>query len=270
LLPLFVDLAEFAVVIAVALTAILAKAIDGRGFIASVAVGLSIIYGGGPSWFVLVGLFFILGVAFTFYKYGYKEKLGGAQEKGGARNWPNILANGGIPSVVALWNLLDPSSLAVGVFIGAVSAAAADTAATELGLLSSATPRLITNPARKVPPGTSGGVTGLGFSGAALASAIIGATAAFLVVGGSPGGAMAAALAGGVGGACVDSLLGALVQRHGYCVICLRPTEAVSHCGEKTKKTRGSAIVENNVVNFLSTAAGGALGLLAFYAVTLA
>ncbi|HKT22816.1 MAG TPA: hypothetical protein VJR06_09455, partial [Nitrososphaerales archaeon] len=46
------------------------------------------------------------------------------------------------------------------------------------------------------------------------------------------------------------------VQRKGYCVVCLKPTEALKHCGERTRTTAGSPFVENNVVNLASTVAG--------------
>src|SRR5713226_4698316 len=151
-LTLVVAVTEFFVVVGVALAAVLLSTIDARGFLASVAVGLAIIYGGGLQWFVIVAVFFILGVAFTLYKYGYKKKIGGAQDKGGARNWPNILANGGFASIVAVWNFVGPSPALAAMFLGAISASAADTAATELGLLSHSRPRLITHPSKGGPP----------------------------------------------------------------------------------------------------------------------
>lgn len=267
MLTLEVGLAEFFLVIVIALSAIWSKTIDGRGFLASVAVGLSIVYGGGPAWFVLVAMFFVLGVAFTFYQYSYKKKLGGAQEKGGARNWPNVLANGGAASVVAVFNFVHPSLAAAALFLGAVSTAAADTAATELGLLSKGRPRLITNLTKRVPPGTSGGVSSLGFAGAALASLVIGVAAAVLGVTSSAAGALVSCVIGGVGGTTFDSLLGAAVQRKGYCRICMKPTELVTHCGEETRRTGGSRFIENNTVNLLATCVGAAAGLAVYYAV---
>jgi uncharacterized protein (TIGR00297 family) len=252
---------EFFVVVAVALAAVLLNTIDARGFLASAAVGFAIVYGGGIQWFVVVAVFFILGVAFTLFKYGYKRSIGGAQGKGGARNWPHILANGGFASMVALWNLFSPGSPLTAMFLGAISASAADTAATELGLLSHSRPRLITHPSRWVPPGTSGGVSPLGFVGAAFASLIIGGMA--VTLGFLPEWyiLIPMCLVGGVFGALVDSLIGAAVQRKGYCVICLKPTEALKHCGEKTRTTRGASFIENNVVNVVSTLAGAGASL---------
>lgn len=264
LLTVVILTAKFFVVLAFALAAVLLKTIDGRGFLASAAVGFSVIYGGGFSWFVIVAVFFALGVGFTLYKYGYKRELGAAQEKGGARNWPNILANGGTASAFAILNFSGPHLALSVLFLGAISTAGADTVATELGLLSHAKPRLITKPGSTVQPGTSGGVTLLGLIGAVFASLVIGCMA--LLIGVGPGGVavLVVCVFGGVVGACFDSLLGAAVQRKGYCVVCLKPTEALRHCGEATHTSGGVIFVENNVVNVLATAIGAvaALGLL--------
>lgn len=257
---------EFLIVIAFALTATLLNTIDGRGFLASAVVGFSIIYGGGPSWFVIVAVFFSLGVFFTLYKYGYKRRLGSAQEKGGTRSWPNILANGGMATVVALVNFARPTPALSVLFLGAISASAADTVATEVGLLSHSKPRLITNLARTVAPGTSGGVTLLGVLGAVFASLVIGSMAFFLGVTSMRLAVVPICVIGGVFGACFDSVLGAAVQRRGYCVICHKPTEALRHCGESTQVEGGVQYIENNMVNLLATVAGAAVCLAVFLA----
>jgi len=257
---------EFFVVVAFALAAVLLNTIDARGFLASATVGFAVMYGGGFSWFIIVAVFFSLGVAFTLYKYGYKRRLGSAQGKGGARNWPHILANGGLASIAAIWNIKSPGTIPATVFLGAISTSAADTVATELGLLSRSQPMLITHPSQQVTPGTSGGVTALGFVGATFASLVIGIMALALGILPGPYVILPVCVIGGVIGAVFDSLVGATVQRKGYCVVCLKPTEALKHCGERTKATQGKWYIENNIVNVLSTIAGAAAAYATFLA----
>ena len=260
-LTAFIVVIDLFVVVAFALVAIFTKALDGRGFLASVAVGYSILLGGGVGWFVIVAVFFTLGVSFTWYKYEYKKKLGGAQEKGGARNWPNILANGGVASIFAVAGYFDPSPAFAVLFLGSISTAAADTVATELGLLSKGLPRLITHPTKSVSPGTSGGVSPLGFGGAILASLVIGVMGFLLGVAKNPLLVISICLTGGLAGCVFDSLLGAAVQRKGHCVVCMKPTEALHHCGEPTQRTGGVSFIENNIVNLLATLVGSAVAL---------
>ena len=262
---LLASLVDLAVVVAFALIAIAASAIDRRGFLASLAVGYPIILGGGWRWFVIVATFFVLGVAFTWYRYEYKKSIGSAQEKGGTRNWPNILANGGIASLLGLGELLVGGTVFSVLYVGAVSAAASDTVATELGLLNRSPPRLITHLGRSVSPGTSGGVSPMGFAGTLLASALIGVVAAVLGVAGGvqPVYVVAISVSGGLIGSVADSVAGATFQRKSYCVVCGKPSESLVHCGEPTRFSSGVRFVDNHVVNVLATVFGalGAIGL---------
>jgi uncharacterized membrane protein len=113
---------------------------------------------------------------------------------------------------------------------------------------------------REVPTGTSGGVSAPG-----IAAAVAGA--AFVAVGalalGWPRGTAAAALAGGIVGSTIDSLLGATVQVRRWCDRCNAPTERTTHaCGALTRVVGGITWLDNDAVNALSTACGGLLGLL--------
>jgi len=262
-LDLTLALVMLAVVVLFALATILLRVLDGRGFLASVAVGYSIIVGGGLGWFIIVAVFFTLGVGFTLYKYEYKKRIGAAQEKGGARNWPNILANGGAASIFALAELFSGGLLFAALFVGSMAAAASDTVSTELGLLSKFKPRLLIRPRSPVPPGTSGGVTPLGFVGAFFASLVIGVMASLLGV--LPGVLLplVAALVGGLAGSVADSFYGATIQRKGFCVVCGKPVENLTHCGgETTRRTGGFPFVENNIVNLLGSVTGALASLI--------
>ncbi|HUK75271.1 MAG TPA: DUF92 domain-containing protein, partial [Nitrososphaerales archaeon] len=181
------------------------------------------------------------------------------------RNWPNILANGGIASLLGLGELLVGGTFFSVLYVGAVSAAASDTVATELGLLNRSPPRLITHLGRSVSPGTSGGVSPMGFAGTLLASALIGVVAAVLGVasGVQPVYVVAISVSGGLIGSVADSVAGATFQRKSYCVVCGKPSESLVHCGEPTRFSSGVRFVDNHVVNVLATVFGalGAIGL---------
>ena len=263
---LLLALGELLIVIVFALVAIRAKALDRGGFLASVAVGYAIFLGGGWQWFLIIASFFILGVGFTWFKYEYKKSIGSAQEKGGARNWPNIVANGGLAAVFGLTELVFGGSVFAVLFVGAMSAAASDTVATELGLLSKSDPRLITHPSVRVSPGMSGGVTALGFLGTLLASAAIGTVAALVAVvgGASPAEIVLVAITGGVVGSVADSAVGATIQRKAVCVVCGKPSEHFVHCNEQTRQQSGLSHIDNNIVNLIATIAGAAASLTLF------
>jgi uncharacterized protein (TIGR00297 family) len=265
-LSLLDSLVDLAIVVAFALIAIGASAIDRRGFLASLAVGYPILLGGGWRWFVIVATFFVLGVAFTWYRYEYKKSIGSAQEKGGTRNWPNILANGGVAALLGLGEFLGGGLVFSVLYVGAVSAAASDTVATELGLLNRSPPRLITDPKTPVSPGTSGGVSPMGIVGTLLASTLIGAVAAFLGVaqGIQPAYIVAVSVSGGMIGSLMDSFAGATFQRKSHCVVCGKASENLTHCGEPTRYSSGVRFVDNHVVNVIATVFG-ALGSVGLY-----
>jgi uncharacterized protein (TIGR00297 family) len=249
---------EVGIVIAFALVAIAAKALDRRGFLASVFVGVGIFLGGGWTWFVIIACFFVLGVGFTWYEYGHKRSLDGAQEKIGTRNWPNVLANGGLAACFGFAELFTGWSVFAVLYLGAMSAAAADTVGTEVGLLSRVTPRLITHPTESVPPGTSGGVTAAGFFGSTGAALVIGLLAVVLGVikGADAGLVILVVLSGGLIASIADSLVGATLQRKGVCTVCGNPSENSRHCDTPVKRRSGIGFIDNNVVNLFATIVG--------------
>jgi uncharacterized membrane protein len=140
-----------------------------------------------------------------------------------------------------------------------LAAAAADTWATEIGTLYGGTPRSILT-WRPVPAGTSGGVSAIGTL-ASVAGAIFIAVIV-RILGWTPRVANMVAL-GGIVGAMVDSVVGATIQARRWCDVCERETERLTHdCGTETRRARGLPWLDNDVVNFLSNAAGGILAAL--------
>ena len=141
------------------------------GVAGAIATGTTTLGLGGLSWGGAMVYFFVSSSAFSHYKE--REKAQTATEKfskGNRRDLKQVAANGGIATLCAVGYGFTPSpavraALEAG-YIGALATATADTWATELGVLSSSTPRLITT-GQPITKGTSGGITPLGTIAAA-------------------------------------------------------------------------------------------------------
>jgi uncharacterized protein (TIGR00297 family) len=236
-----------------------ASGATGAVIIGAVTFGL-----GGWTWGLLLVLFFVTSSALSRFREADKRKAAEASEKGSRRDLGQVLANGGVPAGLALASGLATSEGWLAMFIGALATVTADTWATELGTLSRTPPRLITT-GRVVAAGTSGGISVLGTLAALAGAATIG-LAAGLMPNGLPWWiALLLGLVSGLGGSLIDSLLGAGLQRQGYCPSCQAATEArIHHCGAATKLTGGCSWLGNDAVNFLASLGGGLVALVSW------
>jgi len=254
-----------------------AKALTAQGAIAAGVVGGTIFGLGGLAWAVILIAFFVSSSALSFFKASDLRKRRASEtfDKGGRRDGAQVLANGGVAALLAA--LSSPLGSAAfpylfAGYVGALAAATADTWATELGVLSRARPRLLTTWA-EVDAGTSGAVTltGIGAaSAAALFIGIVSSTALLLLPGEEFAPRLAvpvviAAVAGGLGGSMLDSLLGATLQASYWCPRCDKATESRIHrCGVRSNQVRGINVINNDVVNFAATLAGALFGGLVY------
>lgn len=187
------------------------------GSVASFAVGVVIGLFGSINWLVLLIVFALLGFIVTRFKFELKVMKGVQEGKKGERTYRNVLANSLVPALVAVgaWALGEQDSIVAGlVYLTAISVAASDTIASELGVLSDKT-RLITT-FQKVPPGTDGGVSAYGtmwaLAGAAFAS-LVGWVVLFPGEGVDTD--LLVPIVIGFVGCNVDSLIGATLERRG-------------------------------------------------------
>ena len=214
----------------------------------------------GWNWGVLLIVYFASSTLLSRSGRALKEaRTALIVEKGGERDAVQVLANGAIFTGAAIAMLVRPDVRWVALGAGSLAAAAADTWATEIGTLYGGEPRSILS-WRRVPAGTSGGITPIGTL-AAVSGAMFVAIVAVLL-GWTSAVARHIAL-GGVFGALFDSVLGATVQSRRWCESCGRETERTTHdCGALTRPLRGMNWLDNDLVNFLSNAAGGLLAAL--------
>jgi uncharacterized protein (TIGR00297 family) len=243
----------------IAFAARAAGSLTTSGAVAATVVGTLAVVAGW-NWGTLLILYFLSSTILSRLGRAQKEDLTSPiVAKGGRRDAVQVLANGGVFAAAAIAMLIDPSVRWVALGAGSLAAAAADTWATEVGTLHGGTPRSILT-WRPVPVGTSGGVSLIG-TVAAVAGAAFVAILSWLL-GWVPRIAGTVAL-GGIVGAMVDSVLGATVQARRWCDACEQETERETHhCGAATRRLRGVRLLDNDVVNFLSTAAGGILAAL--------
>jgi uncharacterized protein (TIGR00297 family) len=234
------------------------------GGLGALVVGVLTFGLGGWQWGVLLALFFVSSSLLSHFKEGEKRAVAEKFEKGHERDIGQVMANGGLGALVAFLSYLAPSPFWFLFFVGVMATVTADTWATELGTLARQAPRLITN-GRQVEVGTSGGVSTLGTAVSLAGGLVIGLVAAVLQPE-WPFVALAAVSAlAGLTGSLFDSLLGATIQQLYYCDHCQKDTERKVHrCGQVTRPWRGYAWLNNDRVNFLSSAVGGVVAVSAW------
>lgn len=246
------------VAVPIAFAARRARALSPSGAVGGAVVG-ALAIAAGWSWGVLLLSLFVTASALS--KLGERRKaelVGPVMQKLGERDAGQVLANGGVFAISALGYLVLPSPVWYAAGIGALAASAADTWATEVGTLVGGEPVSIIS-GKKVPPGTSGGVTLLGTMAMAGGALFIG-TGAMLASWPVP---FAAVALGGMAGALADSLLGATLQARRWCDLCATSTERLVHsCGTHTRQAGGVAGFDNDAVNAVCSGVGALIALL--------
>jgi uncharacterized protein (TIGR00297 family) len=187
--------------------------------------------------------FLVMTTLATRFGRSHKERLGIAEERHG-RVAAQVCANMGFAALIAtpaarIW-LADSlpfhgiaGSAAFVMAVAALAEAAADTLSSEIGQVAGGMPVMLTS-FRRVPSGTDGAVSIVGTLAGILAAGAVAVTGAWAMQLSLLD--MFLAWAGGVFGLFFDSLLGATVERKG--------------------------LLNNDAVNFLSTASAGAFALL--------
>ena len=245
--------------IAIAATARSLGSLRTSGAVAAAVLG-TIAVGAGWPWGILLVAYFVSSSALSRLGRAERDRrTAGRVEKTGARDAVQVASNGGAFGLAAIGFIVTGHAAWPVAAAGALAASAADTWATEIGTLARSSARSILT-GRAVPTGTSGGITvqGLmaGFAGAAFVGGVASACGWSREV-------VNAAVAGGVLGMLLDSLLGASAQSRRWCAQCGVETEQRVHrCGASTESRGGLEWLDNDAVNALSTLGGAAAALL--------
>lgn len=214
----------------------------------------------GWDWAAILIAYFVATSALSHVGAARKaRRTGGIVAKGGTRDWRQVAANGAVFAAGALgWAFAGHASTFAALALGALAAATADSWGTEIGTLARGEARSLLT-LRRVPAGTSGGVTVAGTLATVAGSGFIVLLAAAL---GWDARVVRAAALAGVAGALVDSALGAALQARRRCPRCGLATErAVHDCGTPTVAAGGVRWLDNDAVNLACTLAGGLLAI---------
>ncbi len=208
-------------------------------------------------------LFFISSSLLSKWGKVKKQQMRTIVKESKGRDAGQVFANGGGAFFAGAGYLMFPHPFWLLLLLGSLAEAAADTWASEVGVLSRAKPYHILR-RQRVERGISGAVSPRGLSAAILGSFVISVAGAMMFFHG--GRAIIVFLAVGIAGFLgnvLDTLIGGTIQLSYRCKVCGIEVEEADHCGVKCSKLKGSPAVTNNTVNFVSSAAAGlAAGVL--------
>lgn len=176
-------------------------------------------------------------------------------KKTATRDLVQVIVNGGAALISVILFYLTKNDLFMVCYAVGISESLCDSVASDVGVLSKATPVNICT-WKPIQKGMSGGISFLGTISAFVAS-VIGGTSFLIAYNDLRNGIRIAVVS--FLGCLIDSILGATVQIKNTCVVCHQLTEKDSHCGKRTQYCRGVKCIDNCAVNFISNIASVAL-----------
>ena len=220
------------------------KSLNKNGVITAYTMGIIIFGAGGLQWATPIVTFFILSSIIS--KISSSDNL---LNKGSKRDIIQVMANGGVATVIAIINFYEPNENLFIIYLAVIAAATADTWASEIGSFNTAKPFHLIK-FKRVDKGTSGAISLLGTIGSILGSATI----AFigLIWNVSLPLIYLIMITGSIG-SLIDSLIGGSIQANFQCQKCNNFTERRVHCNSSSSLISGLYFIDNDMVNFLNT-----------------
>jgi uncharacterized protein (TIGR00297 family) len=255
----------FVLSIIIALTAHRLKSLNRSGAFGAILVG-TIIFGlGGITFAVPLLFFFISGSTLSMLQNSSKRRSQKFTIRLGPRTFAQVFANGGPAAVFAIAYAIKGNPIWFVGYLACLCEAAADTWATEIGMLSKSSPVSIVS-FKPMPTGQSGAISLMG-TVASLAATLFTMASARIAVNFTdsipywPISIWFAAAYAGFVGSILDSVLGAVFQGLYRCRNCGKITEDKSHCSQKAARIKGIGLINNDAVNFISSLLSGVLAL---------
>lgn len=239
-----------------AAAAYIKKSLSTNGFIGAVLLGVSLYYFGGFYFWILMISFSFSSSVFTKFGESTKKVLDDINEKGGQRDYIQVIANGLLGFIFGFLYFVTHKEMFIIALATSFAASNADTWASELGVLSKMEPVSIIN-FKKIQKGVSGGVSVFGtissLTGALFIALIF--YVGYIIKFGLNSKLLSYAVivsVSGFLGSIIDSLIGASFQAKYRCIVCGKTTEKKCHHGENTVLEEGISCLNNDAVNFVS------------------
>ena len=237
--------------------AFLTKQLTRTGVVALLFIGVLLTTIGSWLTWLLMILFFLSSGGIQLLKKKFFPQVSDViAKKGATRDAKQVLANS-LPALTSLvLYFFTTNELFLIGYAAAIAGATSDTWASEIGVLSSSSARSILT-LKKLPTGTSGGITFLGTAASASASFLI-SVSFWLLISLTYGFSFVAIsylvipFFSGLLASTFDSLLGAGFQARYECAVCHQWTEKTSHHGKQTTLIKGLRFLDNDWVNLIS------------------
>ena len=259
------------------------KSLDLSGALAALIVGF-ISFATSYQYGMTLILFYYVSSKLTKMKEDIKKKLEDHFLTGGQRNYLQVFANSILATIICIISLINyrnesslinfddgsyQYSILQSIYVAHYACACGDTWASELGILSTETPRLITTLLiRKVPRGTNGGITILGTVASAAGGLFIGIVYWLFSLDVVNDGfadphhqypIIVLGLISGFIGSVYDSILGGFLQATYYskrrqCIVKGKPVSDALAGDDEIVHICGINVLSNEAVNFISIA----------------
>ncbi len=177
--------------------------LDWAGLVLAVIMGAIVAVFGLPEFVVLLLIFLVLAIIATRYGHMKKKELGLYEHE---RSWENVLANGLVPAICAVFYPI----IGWSPYVGALAAITADKFASELGVLGGAPVSLMNF--KKTKTGKNGAITTFGTLMSFNGGLLIG-LAAFILLPGLDLWTVVAIGVVGFGGSMADSIVGVFEEK---------------------------------------------------------
>lgn len=232
------------------------------GLVAAVVLDIAVSISLGNYGFLLLLSFFAFSIVVDKIKKHIKNNRATDEGlKGDNRDYMQVFANGLIPTLMGVLVLLTGKEVFVVAYVASLAEALADTVGSGIGAFSKKT----FDPFRfrACDNGISGGMSIIGTVSSLAGSVLIALIGllfnylniyTFLVAAGA-----------GFVGSVFDSFLGSLFQVKYRCSVCGKITEKHIHCYTSTKKHSGFILIDNDVVNLLSSLFAAGLAITVCY-----